>query len=280
MAIKTFDIPNGFILLDEAAVSEKLADFAAAGKGKLHVLFDFDGTITTYEHNGRLTTTWQVLSDTLPPEAHEERLPVYEKFRALEVAGKMTPQDAEEWVNDSLARFVQYRLNLPEVEKTSFQHFNLRGQTKELFSLCNENGIPTIILSVGIKDLLEMLCKHYGLKPEVILAADARLDEKGRMVGWDPDTTIHAFNKRERGHKEISVIRDVRPYTILIGDSLPDVHMADGDKVLKIRIYDPRKDEAGDREKHIAQSFEAGFDMVFEGGFGPVIKLLENLGAG
>src|SRR4030095_12932282 len=134
--LSSIEIPRGFMFRNKNAVVTKLADFTAAGKDNIHIVFDFDGTITTYEHKGRLSTTWQVLSDTLPEEAQKERVPVYEKYRALEIAGKLTPKDAEDWVNESLSRFATYKVSLRDAEKNSFHNFNLRDGAKELFKLC------------------------------------------------------------------------------------------------------------------------------------------------
>ena len=56
------------------------------------------------------------------------------------------------------------------VEQDFLSKASIRPGTKELFDLCAEHGIPTIILSAGIKDVIELWAEAYQIKPSVILA--------------------------------------------------------------------------------------------------------------
>ena len=51
----------GFAVDNEAVVSEKINRFVGTGPDKLHVLFDFDRTLTVGNQGDDDATTWQVL---------------------------------------------------------------------------------------------------------------------------------------------------------------------------------------------------------------------------
>jgi hypothetical protein len=122
-----------------------------------------------------------------------------------------------------------------------------------------------------------MLVQEYGIDPSMILATEFDVEENGQVIGWKRDTLIHMLNKREMGHKELSVIRDQRPNVVLVGDVPDDVHMVEGDNVLRIRVIDPRKGETYDADKVIQQSFDVGFDLVVMDSLAPVASMMSAL---
>ena len=98
------------------------------------------------------------------------------------------------------------------------------------------------------------------------------------IISWERDTLVHTLNKSEVDHPELNKIRSERPLAIVFGDGIGDADMALGDAdVLRVRIYDPRPDEAGDIEAERTRTFER-FDMMIESGtLEPLVELLEEL---
>jgi len=113
-----------------------------------------------------------------------------------------------------------------------------------MFDLAEAHNIPTVILSAGVKDIIELWAKTYGINPSVILATDLIIGRGHRVVGWDESTLVHTLNKKEKGHSELSKLRLNRPYSILLGDAESDAAMVEGkDTVLRILMHNPRSDE-------------------------------------
>jgi phosphoserine phosphatase len=200
--------------------------------------------------------------------------------RPLELAGQLDEALAAEWWNASLTLMRDARVNLREVERAFASRTSIRPGAVDLFDVCKRLGLPVAILSAGVGNIIELWCRHHELKPDVILATQLKLDGAGAIESWDKARVIHALNKRERGHDQLTAWRRERPDTILVGDSLSDAHMVEGDgQILRVRIYDPRPDETGGEVERRA-SLEL-FDWVLGGGsLVPLARLVEQIYGG
>ena len=262
----TNELLSGFECLNVQAVTEKIGRFATAGLASTHLLLDFDRTMTVSASGDDDATTWQILQRHLPPEGQVEYQDFYKKHRQLEIQGLLTESDAEVWFQGVLGLYVKYGVNLKNVETDFLSVVALRPGMKELLQLCYGQKIPAAILSAGIKDVIEILLAHYGVQADPIVSTKLITDETGIITGWQKDSLVHVLNKREAGHAELEQVRLHRPYCLLIGDSMDDAAMTGGDdNVLRIRVLDPRQDEATDRVAQLKQTFQK-FDLVITSG--------------
>lgn len=269
---------EGFTVQDEALVGAKVNSFQEQGADALHVLLDFDRTITVGQSGDDDATTWQVLFRHLPPEAQEKYQVYYAQYRPLEVSGAMTEEDARTWTSSILDLFVEYKVNLNLVEKDFMNVVGLRPGFKELVALCNRNDVPLVVLSAGIRNVIDLLFSLHNLKSSATLSTELEVDEDGLITGWDRNSLVHVFNKRESGHTELERIRQQRPLCVLVGDSMLDADMVEGDSdVIRIRIVDPRPDEVQDTESIKTGTFSR-FDLMIENqAFHAVSKLIETI---
>jgi phosphoserine phosphatase len=269
---------EGFAVQDEASVETKVNDFQERGADSLHVLLDFDRTITVGQSGEDDATTWQVLFRHLPPEAQEKYQAYYSQYRPLEVSGAMTEEDARTWTSSILDLFVEYKVNLNLVEKDFMNVVGLRPGFEELVTLCERHSVPLIVFSAGIRNVIDLLFSLHNLKSSVTLSTELDVDESGLIIGWDRSSLVHVFNKRESGHAELKRIRQQRPLCVLVGDSILDADMVEGNSdVIRIRIVDPRPDEVQDTEAIKTETFSK-FDLINETqAFHAVSKLIETV---
>jgi HAD superfamily phosphoserine phosphatase-like hydrolase len=254
-----------------------MTEFQQRGPAGCHVLLDFDRTLTCANAEGVDFYTWTIMESFLPPEFIQPSSELYQTYRPLELRGELTQAKAAEWWNASLSMFQRAGVNLYEVEREFVSRANIRPGVTELFALCQELRIPIVILSAGITNIIEMWCRHYGLQPDLILSTRLQLTPDGFIAGWSQDELIHVLNKRERGHGQLTTLQAERPYTVVVGDSLDDAAMVEGDeKVLRMRVYDPRADEHDDDAAQAA-TMEKFDVMVKTGSFEPVVELLRKL---
>jgi HAD superfamily hydrolase (TIGR01544 family) len=255
---------------------QKLNKLVIEGKEKLHLLVDFDRTLTVgRDKTGKDISSWEILARHLPPKAHVKQHKLYNKYRPLELSGKITPEEAETWAHHVLEIFVENKISLTEIEKNFLQKTDIRPHAKELLDFSKNFEIPTVILSAGIKEIIDLWSKTFQVSPTLVLATKLITDSNGKIIDWDKNI-IHNLNKKEQGHEELTKIRTQRPNTILIGDALEDADMAEGDEnVLRIRIVNPREDEKFNQEDFAKKTFER-FDLMIESGtLAPVLKILE-----
>ncbi|UMX47517.1 MAG: hypothetical protein L7H18_03655 [Candidatus Nealsonbacteria bacterium DGGOD1a] len=89
---------KNFVCKSKERVGAKVDRFNNAGKAKVYLIADFDRTITPLlNENGEEISTWALLSRKLPEDIRNAEIELYKKYRPLEVAGKMTAEDAFEW---------------------------------------------------------------------------------------------------------------------------------------------------------------------------------------
>jgi len=269
-------IPDELIVANSTNFEEKLAEFAAVGAAGLHAIFDFDRTLTVKKPGSQdEVTTWHILREHLPEGGQVEYQKLFEKYRALEISGEMSQDDAVEWWSSILNLFVEYEIDLSAVEETFLDRASIRPGTAELFQLFADSGIPTIILSAGIREVIDIWCRKYGIKPSLVLSTALTLDSENKISGWQRDTLIHVLNKSESTHPELSAIRARRPKALLVGDSLDDASMAAGEKdVIRVRILDPRADETA-TEQEERKTFEKFDALIRTGSLRPLEKLVE-----
>jgi len=255
-------------------VEDKTKSFLADGKEKLHLILDFDMTLTkTINQFGEHVATWQLLMSHLSEKGKKEYQNLYNRYRPLEAANKMTNSVAVEWWEETLNLLVKNRLKWSDILSDVEERMPVREGVKELFDICEQKEIPILIISGGIRDVIEVWCQKLNIKPAIILSTNLNFDSKGFIKGWDKNSLIHAFNKKEQGHEEVSKIRKLRPNTILVGDSPDDYSMVDGDEmVLRILIDDPRPGESllGNNAK------KDKFDMIIKDkSLFPVVEMIK-----
>lgn len=266
------------MVANRKSIEAKIADFALAGASRIHVVLDFDRTLTIKKPGAQdEVTTWHILCKHLPASGRLYYQRLFDKYRALELSGDMTQKDATDWWSSILNLFVEHRINLTEVEEDFLDKANIRPGVAELFKFCADNNIPTVILSAGIRDVIDIWCRKYDIKPSLVISTALVLDDNNRITGWEKNTLIHVLNKSEVNHPELLTIRSQRPNALLVGDSLDDAHMAHGEEnVIRVRILDPRPDEIDNSQEQnkTLKKFDA---LIMSGTLNPLhnsIKLI------
>lgn len=259
----------------ERIIAEKLHLFVKDGKDKLHLLLDFDRTLTKSKNKlGENVSTWEILKAHLPKKAQKEYQEFYKKYRTLEIKNQITMNDAVIWWEEILNLFKRNKLKWSDIAKDVEERMPIRPYTRKLFEICGRKNIPTIIISAGIKDVIELWCQKFEVNPTLILSTNLTFSSEEYMNGWHKDSLIHVLNKEEKGHREIKKIKLDRPNTILIGDSTDDASMINGEEnVLRIALCNSSKnDKVNDK---VIKEFFKRFDLIIQDGtLHPVIKIL------
>jgi len=251
---------NNFFYKDKKKVNRKINSFLNSSARKIHLILDFDRTLT----KGGALTTWAIFGAHLTEEGRIQYKKAYEKYRPLEVNNKMKVSHAVAWWKEMLDLYKENKVKWRDVVRDVRMKMSIRSSAKELFDICNKKGIPTIVISAGNRNVIEAMFRRYNIKPTIILSTELFFNSKGRMSGWDKNSLIHVLNKKEMGHIQINKIRKSKPKTILIGDSIQDAKMVSGNKnVLRIIVDNPRIDDAT-RGKAFYKDVFKKFDLVIK----------------
>lgn len=270
---------KNFYCKDKKGAIEKINSILTSGQDRVHLTLDFDRTLTQHQNKlGEDVTTWRILGAHLNEKTRLEFEKLYNKYRPLEIKNKMKLSDAAAWWTEVLNLYKESKLKLSDIMDDVEQKMPMRPGTKELFDVCDRKGIPAIIISAGIKDVIELWCRKFKIKPAVILSTNLFFDSEGFISGWDKKSLVHILNKKEKGHREITNIRKTRPNTILIGDSLNDASMVGGfKKVLRIIVDNSRIDDLSGARAFYDDIFKK-FDLIIKNkSLFPVVGIIKRL---
>ena len=194
----------------------------------------------------------------------------------MEIAGKLSQTQAVYWWEEALKILIKSKIKWSEIASDVEKVMTARKGTQELFNFCESQKIPILIISAGVRDVIELWCQRLGFKPTLILSTDLIFDEKGYLSSWNSDSLIHILNKKEKGHREVSKIREERPNIILLGDSLDDAAMVNDSKhVLKIIIDDPGIGKT-QKDENFYKNVFSKFDLCLQSeNLQPVVNLLK-----
>jgi hypothetical protein len=87
------------------SASDKIFRFARDGICKLHIITDFDRTLTVGGSSSKGATTWGILGKYLDHKKQKIQHQLYDYYRKLELSGKMTTDEAVCWWEKSLQLF-------------------------------------------------------------------------------------------------------------------------------------------------------------------------------
>jgi len=200
-----------------------------------YIVADFDQTITT----NKTTGTWALFSESkiLPKEYIEERDILFNYYHPMEVSVSIKPklqmQMMEEWWNKHLNLLIKYKLKEKDLKNTiqNTKALKLRPGAKEFLKYTNENKIPVIIISAGIRNIIvELLDKEEANFDNIIIISN-QIDFKNQVASGISHNIIHAHNKGEVAFfKETKEKIKGRKNIILLGNTVGDVKMLEPKK--------------------------------------------------
>ncbi len=229
---------------DPARVESILARMVSgSGRSRLQVLADFDRTLTRVHRDGRsLECSWGVVeaSPLLARDYVERAAGVKARYLPIEQNPRMSVEEKtphiEAWYREAnaLLREAGARRDMfPKMVEAA--DVELREGTEEMFSKLEADGVPVLVLSAGLGDLLVEILRQRGCLTDNVKVVSnfMAFDEEGNVTGIS-GRMIHVFNKSEsaldRDSPFFSRLRG-RDCVLLLGDSLGDLQMSAGCEV-------------------------------------------------
>jgi len=243
--------------------NEKINKINAWNDNSIHILTDFDRTITV----GNSNSSWSILSksDLVPKEYVTERQELYDYYRPYEIDESLDYDTKNklmiEWWNKHIGLFIKYRLKESVINEAArnLRVMAFRDGAKEFLENMRDRNIPIIIISAGIGNFIEQfLIKNNCNFDNIYIVSNFIKFEDGIAVGVC-ENVIHSLNKNEVAlPNNIKEIIKHRPNIILLGDSVSDVKMAkeeDRESALKIGFLEEKIEEN-------KSFFENSFDVI------------------
>jgi len=241
------------------------------GKERIHVLADFDRTLTkAFVNEKKVLSIISVLRDEdyLSPEYSEKAKALANKYHPIEINPTIPIEEKkkamQEWWTQHFDLLIKSGLNKEHLKKVIENgNIQFREGTSELLDFLHENKIPLVILSsagLGGDSISMYLEKQGKLYDNIHIVSNSyEWDSNGNAVGVK-EPIIHVMNKDETEIKDYEVFELIknRKNVLLLGDSLGDVGMIIGfeyDNLIKIGFLNEKIEEN-------LEKYKENFDII------------------
>jgi len=277
---------GNIIIRDKTEFQRKLAAIKKDGLSELHVVSDFDRTLTkAFIAGKKVISSYSLLRESgyLDPELLEKDQALFNKYYPMEsdifLSEEEKYQVMAEWWAKHYQLFVEYGFNKNILLKLSDDYKNiLRDSTLDLFEILAKTNLPLLIFSAGMGDIIKLFLERNNLLTSNIhlISNFLKYDNSGKAIGYN-SKLIHVLNKNEIEIKDKGYYKEIagRKNVILLGDNLGDLGMTAGIKhevVFTVGFLN-------EREEELLEKFKDSFDVVIlgDGSMDYVNGLLKNI---
>lgn len=247
--------------------------FKKEGSSGIHVLADFDGTLTKYKVGGKEIPSVISLLRTenyMSPEYSSKATELQKKYYPIEIDPNISLQEKKsamyEWWTKHFELLIESGLNKSHLEKiVESGRIEFRQGALAFIDLLHERDIPLIIISSsGVGNVLPMLLeKENRMYDNISIITNLyEWDNMGRALKVK-EPIITVMNKDERVLSEIPKIYEKvkeRKKVLILGDSLGDLGMINGfdyNALIKIGFLNKKVKER-------INKYEQEFDVVIK----------------
>eukprot|EP00924_Labyrinthula_sp_SR-Ha-C_P010968 snap_masked-scaffold_33-processed-gene-1.16-mRNA-1 protein AED:0.24 eAED:0.28 QI:0/0/0/0.5/1/1/2/0/288 len=251
---------------------EKISKLKKDGFSNLHIITDFDMTLT----HGESTHEIIVQCPSFSTEFRNASRKLFEKYYPIEFSHILTKEEKIphmlKWYagnNELILKSKMTNDELGSAVRSSSARF--RPKVDTFFEYCNRCKIPVLIFSAGFANIIQVMMNDvpsFDKDMVKIVGNYVHFGFDGKAESFS-EPPIHMFNKNESvalktvDKKYVENIKK-RSNAILLGDGVGDIHMADGlhahDVVLKIGFFTHHGEK--DSEKKF-EKYKEVFDILF-----------------
>lgn len=261
------------------------------GKNKLHVLADFDRTLTKAfyrgEKAGSLISQLRVEKGKyLTRDYAEKAQKLFNRYHPIEIDSSIPLEEKNkkmyEWWKEHKILLIEKGLDKKTIQRAvndmiKEDTLSFREGVEDFLKYLERNQILLVIMSSSLEDLITEFMKQKGVltKNVHIIGNAFKFNRNGKATGIE--RIIHVFNKNEMSLESLQIYNQLlkRKNVILLGDSLGDLGMIEGfpyNNLLKIGFLN-------ENVKDNLEEYKKNYDILIlnDGDFGEVNKLIRGL---
>lgn len=216
----------------------KIKEFKNAGVNKLHILTDFDRTLTK-GITKKATSVISKIRDSkyISNELKQEMNNLYNYYHPFEIDTQLSNAEKakymHEWYKKTTKVLIEHDLTDELIDKiVAESELEFRDGIDEFLETANKLKIPVIIISAGIGNLIEkyLVKNNLNYKNIQIISNFYKCDQDGYITKF-LDPVIHPMNKFElqvRNFPSTENLISDRTNIIQMGDHIGDFNMAEG----------------------------------------------------
>ncbi|KAM3968204.1 7-methylguanosine phosphate-specific 5'-nucleotidase-like [Aphomia sociella] len=232
------------IIQNEKNVLEKINKMISQTYKKLHIVADFDYTLTKPfdDKGGKIPTSFDLFTacPSVPDKYKKEHKDLENIYLPIEIDGKISDDEKSESMSQWFEKV--YALIKSDIEVFPSKELleladksYFRSGVEDLVNWCEEKQVPVLVFSAGMGEAVKALMEKANfLRENVKIVANlCALDDNGKVIGLEDNFLIHTHNKREAIEKKnIGEMQSV----LLMGDNAKDASMVRDDCETVIKI--------------------------------------------
>tara|TARA_Y100000310_G_C20597418_1_gene771228 strand:- start:405 stop:1250 length:846 start_codon:yes stop_codon:yes gene_type:complete len=275
------------IISDPEEFERKKKAFVKGGKDKVHVISDFDKTLTKAFVNGkkvRAIISQLYEGEGLTEDYREKAQALHDKYVPIEIDGNISTEKKtramDEWWRTHKKLLIDSGLNINDVKKIVDEgYLEFRDNIGEFLDFLKDKNIPLVVLSAtGLGEAIPLYFEKIGkMYDNIHIITNSMLyDDNGDAIGIR-EPVIHSMNKGEIALEGMPIRDELenRKNVLLLGDSLGDLNMTKGfeyDNIIKIGFFNYQDEQN-------LEEFKKAFDVVIlnDGSFEFVNNLLKEI---
>lgn len=213
----------------------KLKQFLADGPERLLVVSDWDRTLTrSTAEDGRDQSTCSVVANSghLGPAFSRRYRELFDRYRKIErdpeLSESVKSRHLRRWWSLQFDLLLEYKLSTRTIRRIVRENRpRLRDGARRFFYILRKRRIPLIILSAGIREIIEARLAEEGASTDHLdtIANTLVFDPAGIAVSYKTPL-IHSLNKHVRPATTAPGLAG-RRNLLLLGDTLEDARMAE-----------------------------------------------------
>lgn len=277
---------KGILISNLESLKKKIEQIKKDGVSHLHIVSDFDRTLTPAFIDGKKPSTSfaQIREGGYLSEKYFQKAQVlFHKYQPLEISQEISLEEKKKhmsvWWEAHLNLMVKYGLQKSFIEDViNKKILKFRKGTKEFLDVLAIHKIPILIFSAGLGDIIKEFMISEGVMHHNIhiISNLFEFDTHGKAIGCHKPV-IHTFNKDEGQIKDSPYYEQIKNKrnAILIGDMLSDCDMVHGlshENVIKIGFLNENIEKLKDE-------FLKNFDVIVlnDGTFDYINALLKEI---
>uniref|UniRef100_H2ZQP4 5'-nucleotidase n=1 Tax=Ciona savignyi TaxID=51511 RepID=H2ZQP4_CIOSA len=268
---KIKEMKQGHVFIKhEEVVAKKIQKLINGKSSSLQVISDFDRTLSraTYKDE-KCASCHGILESSLifNKETQKKLRDLKEKYYAIEIDPHLANDEKAPFMIEWWCTAHEIMISA-NVKKSSIRqavaesNVMLKENCNWMFQLLHQKSVPLLIFSAGVGDVLEEVIRQKSsfLPNMKVVSNMMDFDENGILTGFHGEL-IHVYNKNEGALAHSAYFDDIkhRHNIILLGDSMGDLHMADGvqdiNTCLKIGYLN-------ENVEHMLESYMNAWDIV------------------
>lgn len=283
---------DNVIISNQKELDRKIETIKKDGISSLHILSDFDRTLTKAFVEGKKTPSLishlrngQYLTEDYAEKAHK----LFNKYHPIEISKDINQKEKNKKMIEWWTLHYKLLADSGFDEKTMKKFVKeaiyeksiiLREKSREFLKKSNKLNIPIIILSSsGIGNIVTEFLKEQNLlfKNVHFIGNIAEFNTEGKFTKIKDNKVIHVFNKQESELKNLPIYAEIskRKNILLFGDSLGDLGMLEGIEFKNLISFGFMNYP----EEEDLEEFKRKFDIVIlnDGSFEPINEILDKI---